>query len=84
MKHYEYSKADGVRTFCFGDKELFEALANGASDVKDFGRVFFFRDRHGFPTWVSEGMPFGVWGDLTEEGFEMLKATFRKAAKEDN
>ena len=70
MKHYEFTNRKGVRTFCFGDQELSEALRNGASEVKDFGHVFFFRDRHGFPTWVSEGMPPGVWGDLSEEAFE--------------
>jgi len=65
MKHYEYTKAEGFRTFCFGNKELSEALANGASEVVDKGRVYFFRDRHGFPTWISEGMPPGVWGDCS-------------------
>jgi hypothetical protein len=78
MKHYEYTKAEGFRTFCFGDKELSEALANGASDVKDFGRVYVFRDRHGFPTWVSEGMAPGVWGDLTEEGFQEFNLALLK------
>ena len=70
MKHYEYTKAEGFRTFCFGDKELSEALANGASEIVDHGRAYFFRDRHGFPTWVSEGMAPGMWGDLSEEAFE--------------
>jgi hypothetical protein len=74
MKHYEYTKADGVRTFCFGDKGLSEALRAGASDVVDKGRVYFFRDRHGFPTWISEGMPPGVCGDLSEEGFQEINS----------
>ena len=73
MKHYEFTKK-GVRTFCFGDQELSEALRNGASDVVDKGRVYIFRDRHGFPTWTSEGMPPGVWGDLSEEAFEEVSS----------
>ena len=72
-KHYEFTK-EGVRSFCFGDHELSEALRNGASDVKDFGRVYIFRDRHGFPTWVSEGMSTGMWGDLSEEAFQEVSS----------
>lgn len=75
MRHYEYSKSDGVRTFCFGEGELSEALANGASDVVDYGIVYVFRDRYGFPTWVSEGMAPGMWGDLTEEAFEEVSSS---------
>lgn len=71
MKHYEFTKK-GVRTFCFGDRELSEAVMSGASDVVDLGRVYIFRDRYGFPTWVSEGMLPGMWGDLSEEAFEEL------------
>ena len=74
MKHYEYTKAEGFRTFCFGDEELFEALMSGASEIADKGRVFFFRDRNGFPTWVSEGMPIGVWGDLSEEALHEVSS----------
>ena len=75
MRHYEYTKADGVRTFCFGDEAISEALANGASDVVDYGLVYVFRDRYGFPTWISEGMRLGVWGDLTEEAFEEVSSS---------
>lgn len=74
MKHYSFRKKEGVYAFCFGDQELSEALANGASDVKDFGRVYVFRDRHGFPTWVSEGMAPGVWGDLSEEALHEVSS----------
>jgi hypothetical protein len=74
MKHYEFSNKEGVSGFCFGDHELSEALRCGASDVKDFGRVYIFRDRHGFPTWVSEGMLPGMWGDLSEEAFEEVSS----------
>ena len=69
MRHYEFTKK-GVQSFCFGEEDLAEALASGATDVKDFGHVYFFRDRHGFPTWVSDGMSPGVWGDISEEGYE--------------
>jgi hypothetical protein len=69
MNHYEFT-SKGVRTFCFGEGELSEALRSGASEVVNYGRVYVFRDRHGFPTWVSEGMLPGMWGDLSEEAFE--------------
>ncbi len=78
MKHYSFRKKEGVYSFCFGDQELSEALRAGASDVVDKGRVFFFRDRHGFPTWISEGMPPGVCGDLSEEGFQELSSVLLK------
>ena len=74
MKHYEFSNKEGVRTFCFGDRALSEAVISGASDVICFGRVYLFRDRYGFPTWVSERMAPGVWGDLSEEAFEEVSS----------
>ncbi len=74
MKHYEFKNGQGVHSFCFGDNELSEALRSGASDIIDFGRVYIFRDRYGFPTWVSEGMAKGMWGDLSEEAFEEVSS----------
>ena len=46
MNHYEFT-SKGVRTFCFGEGELSEALRSGASEVVNYGRVYVFRDRHG-------------------------------------
>ena len=74
MKHYAFKNSEGVSTFCFGDKELSKALGSGASDVINFGHVYIFRDRHGFPTWVSEGMAPGMWGDLSEEAFKEVSS----------
>lgn len=74
MKHYEFKNEQGIHSACFGDHELSEALRSGASEVVDFGRVYFFRDRYGFPTWVSEGMLPGMWGDLSEEAFEEVSS----------
>ena len=70
MKHYEFTNQKGIRSFCFGDSELSEALMSGASEIVDYGLVYVFRDRYGFPTWVSQGMAPGMWGDLSEEAFE--------------
>ncbi len=75
MKHYTFKNAEGVSTFCFGDRELSEALRSGATGVVDLGRVYLFRDRHGFPTWVSEGMSPGMWGDLSEDAFEEVSSS---------
>ena len=74
MRHYSFKKKEGVYSFCFGDHELSEALKAGASEVVDKGRFYIFRDRHGFPTWTSEGMPPGVWGDFSEEAFEEVSS----------
>ena len=74
MRHYSFKKKEGVYSFCFGDKELSEALKAGASEVVDKGRVYIFRDRHGFPTWVSEKMLPGIWGDFSEEAFEEVSS----------
>ena len=70
MNHYEFKDKQGVHCFCFGDSELHEALMSGASEVVNYGCVYVFRDRHGFPTWTSDGMSPGMWGDLSEEAFE--------------
>ena len=69
MKHYRF-QLNGVLSFCWGQKNLADVLELGATDVMDLGTVYVFRDRHGFPTWVSSGMTPGMWGDLSEEAFE--------------
>ena len=69
-RHYRFQLPSGVWSFCWGQKNLAEALKSGATKIVDLGIVYVFRDRHGFPTWVSSGMPPGMWGDLTDDGYD--------------
>lgn len=68
--YYQFQRNDGVLSFCWGKKNLAEALKAGATGVVDLGVVYVFRDRYGFPTWVSSRMEPYMWGDLYEEGYE--------------
>lgn len=70
VRNYSFQLSNGVWSFCWGQENLAEALKSGATEVVDLGTVYVFRDRYGFPTWVSSGMTPGMWGDLSEDGYD--------------
>ena len=83
VSNYQFQRNDGVFSFCWGQRNLAAALKAGATKVVDLGVVYMFRDRHGFPTWASSGMAPGMWGDLSEEGYEEALAEKIRGEEDD-